>query len=83
MNDYMESHSKAQAIQGYLDTKNPDDTWISRSYALSYWYTNRFWQLARSNWGLSAALRWYRVGRYRQLFKNHGMGFKKSHRRRP
>ena len=56
MNDYMESHSKAQAIQGYLDTKNPDDTWISRSYALSYWYTNRFWQLARSNWGLSAAL---------------------------
>jgi len=56
MNDYMESHPEAGAIQGYLDTKNPDDTWVSRSYALSYWYTNRFWQLARSNWGLSAAL---------------------------
>ncbi|MBP8933461.1 MAG: glycosyltransferase, partial [Candidatus Atribacteria bacterium] len=56
MNDYLESHPEAQAIQGYLDTKNPNDTWISRSYALSYWYTNRFWQLARSNWGLSAAL---------------------------
>jgi len=56
MNDYLEHHPEAKAIQGYLDAKNPHDTWVSRSYALSYWYTNRFWQLARSNWGLSAAL---------------------------
>ncbi|MCX6090924.1 MAG: glycosyltransferase family 2 protein [Candidatus Atribacteria bacterium] len=55
MNDYLEEHPEAEAVQGYLDTKNPDDSWVSRSYALSYWYSNRFWQLARSNWGLSSA----------------------------
>lgn len=43
-------------IQGYLDTKNPDDTWISRSICVGYKITNRFWQLAKYNLGLSCAL---------------------------
>jgi cellulose synthase/poly-beta-1,6-N-acetylglucosamine synthase-like glycosyltransferase len=43
-------------IQGYLDTKNPDDTWISRSIGVGYIITNRFWQLAKYNLGLSCAL---------------------------
>ncbi|MDR1943900.1 MAG: glycosyltransferase family 2 protein [Synergistaceae bacterium] len=56
MNDYMESHPEAEAIQGVLDVKNPDDNWLTRSYALAYWFTNRFWQLARGLWGLSCTL---------------------------
>lgn len=56
MNDYMELHPEAEAIQGVLDVKNPDDNWLTRSYALAYWFTNRFWQLARGLWGLSCTL---------------------------
>jgi cellulose synthase/poly-beta-1,6-N-acetylglucosamine synthase-like glycosyltransferase len=56
MNDYMESCPGADAIQGVLDVKNPDDNWLTRSYALAYWFTNRFWQLARGLWGLSCTL---------------------------
>lgn len=43
-------------IQGYLDTKNPDDTWITRSICVGYILTNRFWQLGKYNLGLSCAL---------------------------
>ena len=56
MNDYMEQHPEAEAVQGVLDVKNPDDNWLTRSYALAYWFTNRFWQLARGLWGLSCTL---------------------------
>ncbi len=43
-------------IQGYLDVKNPDDTWISAGFAMSYWVSNRFWCLAKHNLGLSVPL---------------------------
>lgn len=43
-------------IQGYLGTKNPDDTWVSRSICTGYLISNRFWQLAKYNLGLSCAL---------------------------
>jgi len=43
-------------IQVYLDSKNPSDTWITKSYAYAYWVTNRNYQLARENIGLSAQL---------------------------
>lgn len=56
MNDYLEAHEDAEVIQGYLETKNPTQSWITRMYALAYWYANRFWQLARAQWGLSATL---------------------------
>jgi cellulose synthase/poly-beta-1,6-N-acetylglucosamine synthase-like glycosyltransferase len=45
-----------QVIQGYLDTKNPDDSLITQYYAIAYWYMNRTWQLARRNLGLANAL---------------------------
>ncbi|MGZ4106224.1 MAG: glycosyltransferase family 2 protein [Tumebacillaceae bacterium] len=45
-----------RVIQGYLDTKNPNDSWISMSMAISYYYTNRMWQLARYNLGLGNSL---------------------------
>lgn len=56
MNDYLAAHADAEAVQGYLDVKNPDDSWVTRVYALSFWYVNRFWQLARVNVGLSGVL---------------------------
>lgn len=42
-----------QVIQGYLDTKNPDDSWITAAYAISYWYCNRLWQLSRRHLKMS------------------------------
>lgn len=43
-------------IQCYLDTKNPTDNWISLSYATSYYYMNRSWQLSKENLGLGNAI---------------------------
>lgn len=45
-----------KVMQCYLDTKNPDDTWVTLSYALSYWIMNRAFQLARKRLGLSSAI---------------------------
>ena len=54
MNDrLLEGH---KVIQGYLDIKNPFDSWVSISMAISYWYTNRMWQLSRYHLKLSSAL---------------------------
>lgn len=39
----------ARVIQGYIDTKNPEDSWITAAYGVSYWYINRLWQLSRHN----------------------------------
>jgi len=44
------------AIQGYLDTKNPFDSWVTRCIALGYVITNRFWLRARARLGLPATL---------------------------
>jgi len=41
--------SGKRVIQAYLDTKNPNDSWITASYAISYFFSNRFWQLPRTN----------------------------------
>jgi len=46
----------ARVIQAYLDSKNPFDSWITLSYACTYWFTNRMWQLARHNLGLPNTL---------------------------
>jgi cellulose synthase/poly-beta-1,6-N-acetylglucosamine synthase-like glycosyltransferase len=43
-------------IQGYLDSKNPHDSWVSGNYSLSYWISNRLFQLPRYYLGLSCAL---------------------------
>ncbi|WP_226668762.1 glycosyltransferase family 2 protein [Metabacillus litoralis] len=45
-----------QVIQGYIETKNPYDSWVSLSYAITYWYINRMWQQARHNWGMASTL---------------------------
>ncbi|MDR3565844.1 MAG: glycosyltransferase family 2 protein [Negativicutes bacterium] len=43
-------------IQGYLDAKNPNDTWISGTFAISFWVVNHIWHLAKYNLGLSSVL---------------------------
>lgn len=43
-------------IQCYLDTKNPNDNWVTLSYATSYYFMNRSWQLSKSRLGLGNAV---------------------------
>lgn len=45
--------SGARVIQGYIDTKNPEDSWVTAAYGVSYWYVNRLWQLPRHNLGMA------------------------------
>lgn len=45
-----------KVVQGYLDSKNPVDTWVTGSYSIAFWTCNRMFQLARSNMGLSCQL---------------------------
>ncbi|MDZ5473668.1 glycosyltransferase family 2 protein [Bacillus sp. 31A1R] len=52
-NKLMDGH---QVIQSYVDTKNPYDSWVSLSYAITYWFINRMWQQARHNWGMASTL---------------------------
>lgn len=42
-----------KVVQGYIDSKNPEDSWITQSYSISFWSANRLFQLARANLGLS------------------------------
>lgn len=42
-----------KVVQGYIDSKNPNDSWISASYSIAFWTQNRMYQLARANVGLS------------------------------
>jgi cellulose synthase/poly-beta-1,6-N-acetylglucosamine synthase-like glycosyltransferase len=59
------------AIQAYLDSKNPRDSWVTRCIATAYWMTNRFWFRARAKLGIPATLggtgfclKWEIVERY-------------------
>ena len=45
-----------KAVQGYIDTKNPYDSWISLSYAISFWSINRVFQYARYTLGMCCQL---------------------------
>ncbi|AKA69657.1 glycosyl transferase family 2 [Clostridium scatologenes] len=45
-----------KVVQGYIDSKNPDDSWITQSYSISFWTANRLFQLGRSNLGLSSQI---------------------------
>jgi len=45
-----------EVIQGYIDSKNPFDSWISLSYSIAFWLSNRTFQQTRYNLGLSCGL---------------------------
>lgn len=54
MNNHMLNGERV--IQGYLDSKNANDNFISLGYAASYYYMNRSWQLSKYRIGLSNIL---------------------------
>ena len=45
-----------KVVQGFLDSKNPYDSWISASYSFCFWCVNRTFQLARYKMGLCCEL---------------------------
>lgn len=54
MNHHLEKGEKV--IQGYLNAKNPEDTWIAGTFAIAFWMVNHMWHLSKYNLGLSTAL---------------------------
>ncbi len=45
-----------KVLQGYIDSKNPNDSWITASYSMAFWTSNRLFQCARSFLGLSCEI---------------------------
>lgn len=45
-----------RVVQGYIDSKNPFDSWITCSYSIAFWLCNRIFQLPRYYLGLSNSL---------------------------
>lgn len=45
-----------KVIQGYIDSKNPYDSWITTSYSIAFWSSNRLFQCARSFLGMSCEI---------------------------
>ncbi len=45
-----------KVAQGYRDSKNPQDSWISSCYSLFYWVQNYFFNQARMNMGWSSSI---------------------------
>ena len=43
-------------IRGYMDSKNPTDSWIAGTFSIAFWLINHMWHLAKYNIGLSTAL---------------------------
>lgn len=52
-NKLCQGHS---VVQGYLDSKNPFDSWITCSYSIAFWLSNYLFQLPRYFLGLSCGL---------------------------
>jgi cellulose synthase/poly-beta-1,6-N-acetylglucosamine synthase-like glycosyltransferase len=45
-----------KVVQGYIDSKNPYDSWITTSYSIAFWTSNRLFQSARSFLGMSCEI---------------------------
>jgi cellulose synthase/poly-beta-1,6-N-acetylglucosamine synthase-like glycosyltransferase len=45
-----------KVVQGYIDSKNPFDSWITCSYSIAFWLSNRIFQLPRYYLGLCCGL---------------------------
>lgn len=75
-----EINSKMQegykVVQGYIDSKNPNDSWITSSYSIAFWTQNRMYQLARANLGLSNQIGGTGFAIDTRLLKEHGWGAK-------
>lgn len=64
----------ARAVQGYIDSKNPYDSWLTLSYSLWYWLNNRLSQLSRDNLGFGARLGGTGLAIDLELIKEYGWG---------
>lgn len=45
-----------KVVQGFIDSKNPFDSWITCSYSIAFWLSNRIFQLPRYYLKLSCGL---------------------------
>ncbi|MBQ7718082.1 MAG: glycosyltransferase family 2 protein [Clostridia bacterium] len=45
-----------EVVQGYIDSKNPFDSWITSAYTISFWAVNKLFQYSRYNLNLSCQL---------------------------
>lgn len=61
-----------KCIQGYLDCKNPNDTWVSGVFSISFWIVNHVWHLAKYNLGLSCCLGGTGMCFAADVLKRHG-----------
>lgn len=61
-------------VQGYLDAKNPYDTWISGTFAIAFWVIDHVWHLAKTNIGLSSVLGGTGMCITTEVLRRHGWG---------
>ena len=61
-------------IQGYLDAKNPTDTWVAGTFSICFWVVDHIWHLAKYNIGLSSCLGGTGMVISTDLLKRHGWG---------
>lgn len=61
-----------KVIQGYMDAKNPYDTWVSGTFAIAFWVICHISHLAKSNIGLSACLGGTGMCFDTEILKRHG-----------
>lgn len=63
-----------RAVQGYLDSKNPNDNWLTFAYSMWYWINNRVSQLARGNLNLGCRLGGTGFAVDAELIRQYGWG---------
>ncbi len=61
-------------VQGYIDSKNPFDSWITCAYSFSFWSISRIFQAARHNLGLCCQLSGTGFAIKTELLKKLGWG---------
>ncbi len=54
MSEYFSSG--AYVVQGYVDSKNPNSSWVSNAYSIWYWITNRVFQAGRERLSLGCRI---------------------------
>ncbi|MDR2007063.1 MAG: glycosyltransferase [Acidaminococcales bacterium] len=63
-----------EVIQGYLDCKNPNDTWVSSTFSICFWVVDHAWHLAKHNLGLSSVLGGTGMCISTDVLREHGWG---------
>ncbi|MBE7019036.1 MAG: glycosyltransferase [Ruminococcaceae bacterium] len=63
-----------EAVQGYIETKNPYDTWVTASYAITFGLMNKIYQTARYNVGLPNQLNGTGFALKTEIIKEFGWG---------